>query len=110
MLFPEYIVDLLIAYVLGVAFQYFAIVPMRGLSVGKGLIAAVTADTLSLIMFEIGMFGWMAVVQLVLFAEVHVFPTELRYWFFMQLAMIIGLATAFPVNMWLIRRGIKEAM
>jgi hypothetical protein len=34
---------------LGIVFQYYAIVPMRGLSPGKGLVAAVKADTLSLI-------------------------------------------------------------
>lgn len=32
------------------------------------------------------------------------------YWFLMQIGMIIGFATAWPANVWLIRRGIKEAM
>jgi hypothetical protein len=32
------------------------------------------------------------------------------YWFGMQIAMIIGFGTAWPVNRWLIRRGVKEAM
>jgi hypothetical protein len=28
----------------------------------------------------------------------------------MQIAMICGFATAYPVNAWLIRSGVKEAM
>ena len=28
----------------------------------------------------------------------------------MQLAMLCGFATAYPVNWWLIRRGLKEKM
>jgi hypothetical protein len=33
---------------------------MRGLSPGKGLVAAVKADTLSLISWQVGMYGLMA--------------------------------------------------
>jgi hypothetical protein len=33
-----------------------------------------------------------------------------EFWFMMQLAMLIGFVTAYPVNWWLIRVGIKEAM
>ncbi|MGH9528952.1 MAG: DUF4396 domain-containing protein, partial [Terriglobales bacterium] len=51
------IVDFLLAYLLGIAFQYFTIVHMRGLSFGKGLKAAVRADTISITLFEVGMFG-----------------------------------------------------
>jgi hypothetical protein len=32
------------------------------------------------------------------------------FWLMMQIAMILGLATTFPMNWWLIRRGVKEAM
>lgn len=79
---------------------------MRGLGLRAGLIAALKADTLSLTAFEIGLFGWMAVMQLVLFTEPHLTPNHAPYW----LLMILGFATAYPVNVWLIRRGIKEAM
>jgi len=33
-----------------------------------------------------------------------------RFWLMMQIAMICGDATSFPVNGWLSRAGIKEAM
>ncbi|WP_434620004.1 DUF4396 domain-containing protein [Arthrobacter sp. A5] len=32
------------------------------------------------------------------------------YWFLMQLGMIIGFATAWPANVSLIRKGLREAM
>jgi hypothetical protein len=32
------------------------------------------------------------------------------YWLMMQIGMALGFLTAFPVNAWLISRGIKEAM
>ncbi len=106
----EYIVDFTLAFALGIAFQYFAIAPMRNLGVRDGLEAAVKADALSLTAFEVGLFGWMAVMQLVLFTEPHLTPDHAAYWLLMQFGMILGFATAYPVNVWLIRRGIKEAM
>ena len=40
---------------------------MRGLSLGQGIVAAIKADTLSLTAFEVGLFGWMALMRFVLF-------------------------------------------
>ena len=53
----EYIGDHALALLLGIAFQYFAIAPMRGLGVKDGLRAAAKADFLSLTAFEVGLFG-----------------------------------------------------
>ena len=106
----EYIADFTLAFALGIAFQYFAIAPMRGLGVRDGIIAALKADTLSLTSFEVGLFGSMAVIQLVLFTAPHLEPDHAAYRLLMQIGMILGFATAYPVNVWLIRRGIKEAM
>lgn len=57
-----------------------------------------------------GPFGWMAVMQLVLFTQPHLTPAHAAYWFLMQIGMVLGFITAYPVNVWLLRRGIKEAM
>ena len=83
---------------------------MRGLGLRDGIVAALKADTLSLMAFEVGLFGWMAIVQLVLFPSPHLKPDHAPYWFAMQIGMILGFLTAYPVNGWLIRRGMKEAM
>lgn len=104
------IFDFLFAYLIGVAFQYFTIVPMRGLSFGKGVIAAVRADTISILLFEVGMFGWMAISYYWLFPAPHLKPNMAAFWFMMQVAMIAGFLTALPANAWLIRKGWKEKM
>jgi hypothetical protein len=109
--FVEMPADYLAAITLGVVFQYYAIAPMRGLGLRKGLIAAAKADVLSLTSFEVGLFAWMALMAFVLFpAPHHLHPDSPVYWFLMQIGMIIGFLTAWPMNSWLIRRGIKEAM
>ena len=105
------IVDFMLAYALGIFFQYFTIVPMRGLSFGKGVIAAIRADTISIVSFEIGMFVWMGLTHFVFFPEPRrLHPNMAVFWFMMQIAMIIGWATAYPANVWLLRKGWKEKM
>ncbi|WP_231746924.1 DUF4396 domain-containing protein [Lentibacillus sp. JNUCC-1] len=109
-LFAHYVVEFILAYLFGILFQFFAVYPMNK---KNGKIAtlknAIKADTLSLIAFEIGMFGWMAIVHFLLFTEPPK-PNEATYWFMMQIAMILGFLTSYPANWWLVRRGIKEAM
>lgn len=109
-LYAEYVGDYLLAVLLGVAFQYFAIAPMRKLSFGKGMIEAVKADILSLTAFEVGLFGWMALMRFVFFAAHPLHPDSTTYWFLMQIGMVLGFVTAWPANVWLIRRKIKEPM
>lgn len=43
---PEIV--MVIAFMLAIVFQYFTIAPMRDLSLGKGIIQAIKADTLSM--------------------------------------------------------------
>jgi branched-subunit amino acid transport protein len=112
-IFAVWIVDYLFAYAFGIVFQYFTIAPMRGLSFGQGIIAAIKADTLSLTAWQVGMYGFMALAYFNIFRRG--FGTELRtdsveFWFMMQIAMMFGLVTSYPVNWWLISRGIKERM
>ncbi|HEX7964164.1 MAG TPA: DUF4396 domain-containing protein [Gammaproteobacteria bacterium] len=107
-LLAKYVFAFILAYAFGIFFQYFSIAPMRHLSPGAGIVAALKADTLSLAAFEVGMFVWMAVTQKLLLPGIE--PTSVEYWFMMQLAMILGLATTLPVNAWLIRKGWKERM
>ena len=109
-LFAKYAVNYALAYVFGIGFQYYSIKPMQGLSVGQGIKAAIKADTLSLTSFQVGLYGWMAIMQLVLFPVEGLHPDQAAYWFLMQIGMILGFITAYPANWWLIKRGIKEAM
>lgn len=111
--FAVWTLDYIFAFVLGVVFQYFTIKPMRNLSMGNGIVQAVKADALSLTAWQIGMYGFMAFAQFVLFAVVwdHTIEPDMPvFWFMMQIAMLFGFATSYPVNWWLIRKGIKEKM
>lgn len=108
-IFAAWAVDYVVAFLIGIAFQYYTIVPMKHLSPRQGIAAALKADTLSLTAWQVGMYGWMAV------ATFLVFGTELDkrdpvFWFMMQLAMLAGFLTSYPVNWWLVRTGIKERM
>jgi hypothetical protein len=107
----EYVGDYILALALGIVFQYFAIAPMRGLGVKDGLKAAAKADFVSLTAFEIGLFGWMAIMAFVLFPAPHLLtPSSAVFWFLMQIGMIIGFFTSWPANVWLVNRGIKVPM
>jgi hypothetical protein len=103
------ILDYVLAFMAGIVFQYFSIVPMRGLRPLPGIWAAIKADALSITAFETGMFGWMAVSYFVLF-DPPLKPGDPVFLFMMQIAMLIGFATSYPMNWWLIKRGVKEAM
>lgn len=112
-LFAVWILDYIFAFAIGVAFQYFTIKPMRNLSVGQGLVQAVKADTLSLTAWQVGMYGAMAVAQFLVFRPLFGVKLEVNsfeFWFVMQIAMLAGFVTSYPVNWWLIRAGIKEKM
>lgn len=108
-LLTDYVVDFALAYLLGIGFQFLTIVPMRHLSPAKGLWEAIKADTFSLVAFEIGMFGWMALTHYVLFSSPPK-PDQAVYWFMMQMAMLAGFLTSFPANWLLVRLGVKPAM
>ena len=111
--FAVWVLDFIFAFALGIAFQYFAIVPMRKLPPGEGIVAALKADTLSLAAWQVGMYGFMGFAQF--YWLKHAFGTRAEvntpeFWFAMQIAMIAGFVTSYPVNWWLIRSGIKEKM
>lgn len=108
-IFGAWVVDYILALLIGIAFQYFTIAPMRNLSVGKGIWAAFKADVLSLTAWQVGMYGWMAVAVFVIFGH-EIEKTSAVFWFMMQIAMWFGFLTSYPVNWWLLQKGLKEKM
>jgi cation diffusion facilitator family transporter len=108
-IFAAWGIDYIAAFLLGVAFQYFTIKPMKHLSAKDGLSAALKADTLSLTAWQIGMYGWMAIAVFVIFGR-EIEKTNPVFWFMMQIAMMAGFLTSYPVNWWLLRKRIKEVM
>jgi Domain of unknown function (DUF4396) len=105
-LYADYAVEFILAFLFGILFQYFGM----GMNKKKDshIRDAVKTDALSLIAFEIGMFGFMYIAHAVLFNGLH--PNSFLFWFMMQIAMIIGFATSYPVNWIMVRKGIKHSM
>lgn len=112
-IFAAWALDFVLAFVIGIAFQYFAIAPMREVSVRAGIWQAVKADTFSISAWQVGMYGFMALAQFLLFPALFGGRADVvspEFWFAMQLAMVAGFATSYPVNWVLIRTGVKEKM
>lgn len=108
-MFGSWVIDYIFAFGFGIAFQYFSIKPMRNLSTSEGLKSALKADSASLTAWQIGMYGWMAISVFLIFRH-ELERVDPVFWFMMQIAMLAGFCTAYPVNWWLISAGIKETM
>ena len=106
----ELLLDFVLAWSFGVLFQYLTIAPMTGVKGLKGLWTAIKVDTASIVAFQVGLFGWMAIVMLVIWPHHGISIASPDFWFQMQIGMILGFFTAWPVNSWLVSRGIKEKM
>jgi hypothetical protein len=105
---PEYVLDLPLAWVFGIFFQYLVIAPLRGqLGELAPLGDAIKSDTLSVLSFEVGLFGWMAIARYGLWD-----PSidSSSHWLIMQFGMALGFLTSWPVNRRLLRTGVKEPM
>jgi len=108
-----WIIGTVLAFLFGIAFQYFAIAPMQDLGFVGGLRRAVKADAASIAAWQVGMIGTMALIQLVWLPHwLHGFAAAStpQFWVFMQVAMVVGYGCSYPVNWWLVRAGVKAAM
>lgn len=106
----SWILDFVLALFFGVFFQYFAIKEMEKVSFKNAIKRAFRADLLSLTAWQIGMYGWMAIVYFVLFKDNPLEKTSWIFWFMMQIAMFFGFFVSFPMNALLIKLGIKKGM
>lgn len=109
-LLSNWIIDFILALIIGVYFQFYAIREMQKISVGKGLFMAFKADVLSLTSWQVGMYGWMAIVYFVIFDSYPLHESRWIFWFMMQIAMLFGFFCAYPMNALLIKLGIKKGM
>ncbi|HEY2826558.1 MAG TPA: DUF4396 domain-containing protein [Pirellulales bacterium] len=108
-IFAAWVIDYILAFAFGIAFQYFTIKPMKKLTAGQALRTAVKIDSLSLTAWQIGMYSWMAIATFAIFGQ-EISKASPVFWFMMQIAMCAGFLTSYPVTWWLVNRGIKEAM
>lgn len=104
-------VDYLLALVFGIGFQYAAIHGMEPrVPRGEAVVRAAKADFFSLTAWQAGMYGWMAVAIFAIGNGTPLPRTSFGFWFMMQIAMACGFLIALPVNVLLIRYGIKKGM
>jgi hypothetical protein len=84
-----FLLDFVLALAFGIVFQYFSIAPMAGDYGWKTIVRSAKADFLSLTFFEIGLFGWMAIFDLVIFDQ-KLRMNTVTYWFMMQVGLQSG--------------------
>lgn len=105
-----WILDYVLALLIGAYFQYAAIRPtLPQLSAGKVFLRAMKIDFLSLTSWQIGMYAFSYVVFFVILTGPLPHDTW-AFWYTMQLAMCVGFLFSYPMNWFLIRKGIKPAM
>ncbi len=105
--------DLALEYVLGfgfgwVFFQAFAMRDMYDGSFARSLRATFVPELLSMNLLMAGMVATMK--MLMPAVEGAGDPLRPGFWFVMSMAMIVGFALAYPVNWWLVTRGLKHGM
>lgn len=109
-LIGNWVLDFILALTIGVYFQFYAIREIERISVGNALSRAFKADFFSLLSWQIGMYGWMAIVYFILFVNEPLPKDTWIFWFMMQLAMLVGFFCAYPMNALLIKLGVKKGM
>lgn len=110
MIIGNWVLDFILALIIGIYFQFYAIREMEKISVPAGLGRAFKADFFSLLSWQVGMYGWMAIVYFVIFRDIPLEKDTWAFWFMMQIAMLIGFVCAYPMNALLIRLGVKKGM
>lgn len=107
-------IDLIIEYITGFAFgllifQSLFMKDMMGGSYLKAVRHSLLPEWLSMNMMMAGMFPVM--VTLMMTRDMRAMePTQLVFWGAMSAAVIFGFITAYPINVWLVRIGLKHGM
>lgn len=109
-IFGGWALDYILALAIGILFQYAAIREMQNISPSQAFIKAAKADFLSLTSWQVGMYGWMAIYAFVILPEPKLDHLSFNFWFMMQVAMFCGFLCALPMNLFLIKVGIKKGM
>ena len=105
--------DLIIEYVAGFAcglliFQSLFMLPMLGGRYFYAIKKTFFAELVSMNTLMVGMFPTMLVLKF--FLPEGREPSSIVFWGIMSAASIIGAFTAYPINSWMVRRGIKHGM
>ena len=106
--------DLVIEYAAGFAFGLFIfqamfMKSMYGGSYATALTRSFIPEWLSMNMMAAGMFFVMT--QLMMGRDMRAMdPAQPQFWFVMSMGVIVGFATAYPVNVWMVAQGLKHGL
>ncbi len=106
--------DLIIEYTAGFAFGLFIFQSlfmkgMMGGTYGRALRNSFMPEWLSMNMMAVGMFPVM--IYGMMGRDMRAMePTEPLFWGVMSLGVIIGFITAYPVNVWMVSKGLKHGL
>ncbi|MBP6065114.1 DUF4396 domain-containing protein [Bacteroides sp.] len=109
-LIGSWVIDFVLALIIGVYFQFYATRETERTSVGIGLLKAVKAESFSLISWQLGMYVWMAIVFYFISEEIPVEKSTWTFWLMMQIAMFFGFVYTYPMNALLIKTGVKKGL
>lgn len=104
----EVILEYIAAYFFGLLiFQAFS---MRGMfsSYKKSVQKTIFAETVSMNLVMAGMFPVIVIIKY--HYPIVSNPAHLYFWGMMSLATIIGFIAAYPINFWMVKKGIKHGM
>ncbi len=107
-------IDLVIEYIAGFGFGLFIfqalfMKDMMGGSYLTALRHSLVPEWLSMNFMMAGMFPTMVV--LMMGRDMRAMePTELTFWGAMSAAVLVGLIVAYPVNVWMVQKGLKHGM
>ncbi len=106
-------IDLIIEYIAGfisglLIFQALFMMPMYGNNYFRAVVKTFFPEFVSMNMLMTGMFPVM--VLLMHFVPNGDNPWTLTFWGIMSLSIIAGGITAYPINLWMVSRGVKHGM
>jgi hypothetical protein len=105
--------DTIVEYVFGFAFgllifQALFMRDMLGGSYGRAVSSTVVAEWLSMNCVMAGMIPVMVILRTDFAGTTHI--GSVRFWIVLSLAVFVGLAVAYPVNVWLVAKHLKHGM
>ncbi|HEY3134088.1 MAG TPA: DUF4396 domain-containing protein [Gemmatimonadaceae bacterium] len=111
--FPMW-VDIIVEYVFGflvglLVFQSLFMRDMMGGSYGENIRRTFLPELLSMNMMMAGMAPVM--IFLMMGRDMRaMWPSEPLFWFVMSLGVVVGFVVAYPVNVWLVAKGLKHGL
>ncbi|WOO43477.1 DUF4396 domain-containing protein [Rubellicoccus peritrichatus] len=105
----DLVIEYLAAFVVGLfVFQALFMIKMFQGDYWLAVRKTFFAETVSMNMVMLGMFPSMLLLKLIIPNADS--PYNAEFWFLMSMATIVGMATAYPINSWMVRRGLKHGM